>query len=139
MDNIGNSRQRKQRSNLSLEDKINIIKRKETDVRLSDEKLANERGIDRSTISGILRKKEKLLRLHANAKNSDLKKLRIRVARFPSLEDALYKWFQSLRSWNVPVSQDILKTKAIEFYNRAKENGAQFPNFETSNGWLEKF
>jgi len=91
MDNIGNSRQRKQRRNLSLEDKINIIKRKETDVRLSDEKLANELGVDRSTISGILRKKEKLLRLHANAKNSDLKKLRIRVARFPSLEEALYK------------------------------------------------
>ena len=139
MDNIGNSRQRKQRRNLSLEDKINIIKRKETDVRLSDEKLANELGVDRSTISGILRKKEKLLRLHANAKNSDLKKLRIRVARFPSLEEALYKWFQSLRSRNVPVSQDILKTKAIEFYNRAKENGAQLPNFEASNGWLEKF
>jgi len=29
--------------------------------------------------------------LHANAKYSDLKKLRIRVARFPSLEEALYK------------------------------------------------
>src|SRR6185369_6873319 len=72
MDNIGNSRQRKQRRNLSLEDKINIVKRKETDVRLSDEKLANELGVDRSTISGILRKEEKLLRLHANAKNSDL-------------------------------------------------------------------
>ena len=68
--------------------------------------------------------------MHANAKNSDLKKLRIRVARFPSLEEALYKWFQSLRSRNVPVSQDILKTKV---YNRAKENGAQLPNFE--DGW----
>ena len=35
-------RQRKQRRNLSLKDKVNIIKRKETDVKLSDEKLANE-------------------------------------------------------------------------------------------------
>src|SRR5690349_830482 len=35
-------RQRKQRRNLSLEDKVNIIKRKETDAKLSDEKLANE-------------------------------------------------------------------------------------------------
>jgi hypothetical protein len=32
-----------------------------------------------------------------------------------------------------------LKIKAIEFYNRAKENGAQLSNFEASNGWLEKF
>jgi len=43
-----------------------------------------------------------------DAKYSDLKKLRIRVARFPSLEEALYKRFQSLRSRNVPVFQDIL-------------------------------
>ena len=122
MDNIGNSRQKKIR-HLKI---INIIKRKDPDVRLSDE---NELGVDNK---GFLRKKkENRLQLNANAKNSDLKKLRIRVARFPSLKEALYKWFQSLRSRNVPVSQDILKTKAIEFYNRA--------NFEASNGWLEKF
>ena len=132
-------RQRKQRRNLSLEDKVNIIKRKETDAKLSDEKLANEYGVDRSTISNILRKKDKFLQLHASAKHSDLKKTRIQIARFPSLEDALYKWFQSLRSRNIPVSQDVLKVKAVEFYNRAKENGAQLSNFEASNGWLEKF
>ena len=40
--NSNADRQRKQRRNLSLEDKVNIIKRKETDVKLSDEKLANE-------------------------------------------------------------------------------------------------
>src|SRR6185369_2528022 len=108
MDNIGNSRQKKIR-HLKI---INIIKRKDPDVRLSDE---NELGVDNK---GFLRKKkENRLQLNANAKNSDLKKLRIRVARFPSLKEALYKWFQSLRSRNVPVSQDILKTKAIEFYN----------------------
>src|SRR6185503_19347438 len=101
--------------------------------KLSDEKLANEYGVDRSTISNILRKKDKFIQLHASAKHSDLKKTRIQIARFPSLEDALYKWFQSLRSRNIPVSQDVLKVKAVEFYNRAKENGAQLSNFEASN------
>ena len=90
-------RQRKQRKNISLEDKIDIIKRKEDNTKLSDEKLANEYGVDRSTISTILRKKEKFLQLHASANYSDLKKTRIQKARFPSLEEALYKWFQSLR------------------------------------------
>lgn len=133
------NRERKQRKNLSLDDKINIIKRKEVDAKLSDEKLADEFCVDRSTISGILRKKEEILKLHANATRSDLKKTRIQAARFPSLEEALYKWFQGLRSQNIPISQDILKTKAIEFYNRAKENGVQLSNFEASNGWLDKF
>ena len=39
-------RQRKQRKNISLEDKIDIIKRKEDNTKLSDEKLANEYGVD---------------------------------------------------------------------------------------------
>ena len=56
-------RQRKQRRNLSLEDKVNIIKRKETDAKLSDEKLANEYGVDRSTISNILRKKDNCMQV----------------------------------------------------------------------------
>ena len=51
-------RQRKQRRNLSLEDKVNIIKRKETDVKLSDEKLANEftTESDISYIRNIIRR-----------------------------------------------------------------------------------
>jgi len=132
-------RQRKQRRNLSLEDKIDIIKRKEANAKLSDEKLANEFGVDRSTISNILRKKEQFLQLHANANYSDLRKTRIQEARFPSLEEALYKWFQSLCSQNIPVSQDVLRVKAVEFYNKAKESGTQLSNFEASKGWLEKF
>ena len=35
--------------------------------------------------------------------------------------------------------QDVLKAKAVEFYNKAKEPGVQLPNFEASNGWLDKF
>ena len=101
--------------------------------------MAKEFGLDRSTISRILREKEKLLQLYANANYSDLKKTRIQEARFPSLEDALYKWFQSLCSRNIPISQDALRKKAVEFYSKAKESGAQFPNFEASKGWLEKF
>ena len=133
MANLANSsnveRQRKQRKNISLEDKIDIIKRKEAITKLSDEKLANEYGVDRSTISTILRKKEKFLQLHASANYSDLKKTRIQEARFSSLEEALYKWFQSLRTQNIPVSQDVLREKAVAFYNKTRENGAQLPKF----------
>jgi len=56
--NSNADRQRKQRRNLSLEDKVNIIKRKETDVKLSDEKLANEftTESDISYIRNIIRR-----------------------------------------------------------------------------------
>ena len=95
MDNIGNSRQRKQRRNLSLEDKINIIKRKETDVRLSDEKLANELGVDRSTISGILRKKEKLLQ-HVEEDSSDEEETIISVRTGRQALDIVKKFLEQI-------------------------------------------
>ena len=66
--NISNTdRQRKQRRNLSLEDKVNIIKRKETDVKLSDEKLANEFTTE-SDISYI----RNIIRLDKEAKTPKL-------------------------------------------------------------------
>ena len=65
MANLANSsnveRQRKQRKNISLEDKIDTIKRKEANTKLSDEKLANEYGVDRSTISTIQARRKKKL------------------------------------------------------------------------------
>src|SRR6185369_16733950 len=42
---INVNRQRKQRKNLSLKDKIDIIRRKEANAKLSDEKLADELGV----------------------------------------------------------------------------------------------
>ena len=40
----------KVKKNILLEDKIDIIKKKETNTKLSDEKLANKFGVDCSTI-----------------------------------------------------------------------------------------
>ncbi|CAJ0760132.1 4145_t:CDS:1, partial [Entrophospora sp. SA101] len=132
------NKKRKQRTPLTLEDKITII-RKKANTSISDETLAREYNVDRSTISNIIRKKEDLLNVYSSAKTSELKKTRIQPGRFPVLEDALYKWFQGLCSQNIPVSQELLKTKALYFYNEAKNRGAQFPEFEASRGWLENF
>ncbi|CAH1770479.1 8992_t:CDS:2, partial [Entrophospora sp. SA101] len=107
---------------------------KETEINISDEALALEYNVDRFTISGIIRKKEDLLKIYSNAKTSELKRTRIQPSRFPVLEDALYKWFQGLRSQNIPVSQELLKKKVMYFYNEVKNRGVQFPQFEASNG-----
>ncbi|CAG8637433.1 3211_t:CDS:1 [Acaulospora morrowiae] len=115
---INADKQRKRRKNLLLEDKVDIIRRKDTDVKLSDEKLAVEFDVECSIISGILRNKEKFLQLHAGAKSSNLKKIHIQMARFYSLKETLYKWFKDLRSQNISVSQDLLKMKAVELYNK---------------------
>jgi hypothetical protein len=132
-------RKRKTRRPLTLEDKINIIRRKESEFKLSDNDLAKEYDVDRSTISSILRNKDKLLQTYMNATPSAINKTRIQTGKFPALEEALYKWFLGIRSQNIPVSQEMLKTKVLYFYNEARNNGVYFSNFEASQGWLENF
>ena len=130
---------RKTRKPLTLEDKINIIRRKESEFKLSDNDLAKEYDVDRSTISNILRNKDKLSQAYINATPSAIKKTRIQTGKFPALEEALYKWFLGIRSQNIPVSQEMLRTKVLYFYNEARNKGVQFYNFEASQGWLENF
>src|SRR5438132_13706259 len=132
-------RQRKQRKNISLEDKIDINKRKEDNTKLSDEKLANEYGVDRSTISTILRKKEKFLQLHASANYSDLKKNLHPRSAIPFFGRSTLQMVSKFTYSEYSCIPRCIREKAVTFYNEARENGTQLPKFEASKRWLEKF
>ncbi|CAG8708602.1 14758_t:CDS:2, partial [Cetraspora pellucida] len=104
------SKKQKERSVITLEKKVEIIKKKEENKNLTHTNLAKEYDIDRSTISNILQ--------------------------FHIIDEAVYKLFLELRSHNVPVSQDMLKTKALSIYEQLKNSSMEFPTtFEASNGW----
>lgn len=59
----------------------------------------------------------------------------IRKAENPEVEAALYNWFLQQRLAHVPVSSDLLRTKAKHFYERI----TQKDDFLASSGWLDKF
>lgn len=59
----------------------------------------------------------------------------IRKAENPEVETALYNWFLQQRLAHVPVSSDLLRTKAKHFYERI----TQKDDFLASSGWLDKF
>jgi hypothetical protein len=61
---------------------------------------------------------------------------RLKSAKYPQLEDALYIWHQQKRSLKIPISDDILIEQAKVFgqYLSIDEN-----DFKYSHGWLEKF
>lgn len=44
------------------------------------------------------------------------------------------QWFAQIRSLNLPLNGDLLRTKALKF---ATDLGVV--NFEASNGWIDKF
>ena len=55
----------------------------------------------------------------------------MRTVNFKLMEKAIFNWFQSMRSQNVPLSAAMIQEKALTF---AKELNAE--NLRTSDDWL---
>jgi len=60
---------------------------------------------------------------------------RLKSAKYPQLEDALYIWHQQKRSLKIPISDDILIEQAKVFGQNLSidEN-----DFKYSHGWVRK-
>ncbi|CAF0778558.1 unnamed protein product [Brachionus calyciflorus] len=129
-----NNRKRKKILNST---KVEIIKEKQK-TNKSDYELAKMFEVDRSTITKILKKKETYL--NENSTFKDGKKCRLQKGYFPLVEEALYDWVTVTRQNSIPIPVYILKEKALEFYNKLKnENIPMKDNFEASDGWVRNF
>jgi len=108
---------RKDRQSITIETKIEIINKKENEHK-SDTKLAKVYNLDRSTVSNIIRNKQKILDTFKQIRARASKRTRMQKGRFDIVENAVYRWFSMVRSNNIPVSQDILKRKAQEYHQQ---------------------
>ena len=52
------------------------------------------------------------------------------------MEKALYKWILKQRNQNVPISVDIVKSKARKLHKKIREKEG---SFHASNGWVSNF
>lgn len=88
---------------------------------LSNDDLAKEFGIGKSTVQGILVKSSKWLSI--NEVSIEGMQKRERPIKWQSLEDALWLWVSSVLDRGLDLTGDITKQKAL-FYaerNRAKK------------------
>ena len=87
----------------------------------------------RSTLSTILKNKEKFKHLFATSK---LKPgiICCRLATYQDVEEALFTWFKQARCMNVPISGPSMKIKAKELALKMGHS-----EFQCSTGWLERF
>lgn len=85
-----------------------------------------------STLSTILKDRDKILSSPSNAK----KVKRFRQAEHPTLEKCLFTWFVQCREKHVPISGPVLQKKAEQF---ARKMNIPVENFAASNGWLGNF
>ena len=124
----------KQKS-LSIKDKVEILKslEKRASEYGAKGKIAKEFGIASSTLSTMIKDKE---RIFADFEQSAFKpnRKRLRTAAFEDVEEALVLWLKVIRSQNIPISGSIIRAKAEEL---AKELG--HGDFQCSSGWLQRF
>lgn len=64
---------------------------------------------------------------------------KLQIGEFPLVEKAVYTFYLLCQKKNIPVSQLMLKTQALEFYNKFSPHIKMPPVFNTSNGWLYGF
>ncbi|KAH6931008.1 hypothetical protein HPB50_021319 [Hyalomma asiaticum] len=91
--------------------------------------LVKKYGVSKSTISTILKKKDKII--SADANSTDRKHLR--RATYADVEKALLKWFVDARVPNIPISGPMMLAKAKDFAFLL-----DFPDFCPGNGWLHR-
>ncbi|KAE9543694.1 hypothetical protein AGLY_002090 [Aphis glycines] len=116
---------------LTVGDKIKIIDEVKKGVKRKKD-IASEFGIPASTLSTILKYKNKILKAIEEAPYLPRRK-RFKASSFPEIEHAMTEWMKQIRDYNLPLSGPLIQEKAAEF---VKDLGL---TFQASSGWLEKF
>lgn len=100
---------------------------------LSKKAIAEKYKIPKSTLSTILKNREKIEEAIASGSVNSRAK-RLRTAKHEDIESRLLTWFNHMRAENIPLSGPLIKEKALEI---AENLG--ITDFECSNGWLWRF
>ncbi|EUC62056.1 Tc5 transposase DNA-binding domain protein [Rhizoctonia solani AG-3 Rhs1AP] len=104
------------------------------------EDIAIKYGVERSTISKILKHKDKWLSLDTNPRKSIPVKhsspVCIRPSKFPEIETELLKWVKQCQENGTNITDTRIKAKAKEC---AAEIGLPEGKFKASSGWIENF
>ncbi|XP_070385509.1 tigger transposable element-derived protein 4-like [Dermacentor albipictus] len=121
----------KQCKSLMLEKKVALIKEVEKAGR-SKTSIAKEFGIPLSTLSTVLKNRQKVFDGFEQSFSSERK--RIQALKFPDVEAALMLWLRNVRAANLPVTTQMMMEKADAL---ALQMG--HTDFSCSNGWFERF
>src|ERR1700737_494409 len=90
--------------------------------------------VDRTTISKILRSKEKWMNMDTCVREGNVR--RARVGKWPQLEKALVLWFGQVKARRGVVTDDVIMQKAKELRDSF---GIYDTKFKLSHGWLQNF
>lgn len=120
------------RKHLKLQEKAEILELLQKGA--APIQLSRKYGVAKSTITSIKNKRLNILKSIDTTFTGPGKRKILKVALFPKMERALYKWFVKQREKHGPINGDMLKEKAKTFHRKFYAGV-----FQASNGWLQKF
>ncbi|KAF8635997.1 hypothetical protein AX15_000159 [Amanita polypyramis BW_CC] len=97
------------------------------------EDMASLWQVERSTVSKILKNRDKWLRLSQDEHNYIAKH---RTSKFPEIEADLEPWLEECNSKKVPITDALIRSKAKEIAQRHRISEERF---KASSGWIENF
>lgn len=118
---------------LSLLEKNEILKRLEKGETLTS--VANVYGVGRATVHDIRKNSDKIKSFCKTNENLKSKRQTLKFGENPKVDESLYAWFLQERDRHTPISGEILKEKARDFYRKITKKD----DFQASEGWLHKF
>ena len=128
----------KKRNDLSLQQKVSVIKASEKVPKPSIRKLAEEFNCRKTQISTILQNKHEILDMYETNASGEIchTRKRIRNSKFGEMNDLLYQWYRKAVSRNIYPDGPLLKEKAKQI---ADHLGYTDDSFSASNGWLDSW
>ena len=118
---------------LDFQQKLEIIKSLENCDK--PKHISQKYNVNKSAIARIKKNKEVIEEFSQNCIVSSNKIKKLAKIGFPETEMALYDWFLDKQLKHNIITNDILRSKAIDFHNKLE---SQNP-FEGSFGWIQKF
>ena len=123
---------------MSLEEKMDIIRRYERGQRTAD--IVRATGVSESTLRTIRGSKEKITASIAQGSSAAAKKTHtVRNPGINRTEEMLKDWIQKQTHRNIPVSMGIIHTKAKEIYEEVTKDEVDAKPFAASSGWFSNF
>uniref|UniRef100_UPI00358DF661 tigger transposable element-derived protein 1-like isoform X2 n=1 Tax=Myxine glutinosa TaxID=7769 RepID=UPI00358DF661 len=135
---------KRRRNGVSLEMKLNIIKRHERGEGTTQ--IGRVHGIAPSTVHSIVKSSPKIKEMAETASSSSVTGLtRVRNSAMQSMERLLSVWMEDQNRQNIPLPLPVIRQKARTLWNslRAQEKvegkGPRAQTFTASRGWFDRF
>ena len=135
-----NSRKLKILSNQERLEIANLV----SESKFSISSISAQYGVSWDTVARATKRKSFLEEgIDGKTINPDSK--RQKKCQYPKVEGKLYEWIEIARVWKLPLTKNLIQTKALENYRKLQEempdniNDSKKNAFKASDGWFDGF